>query len=126
MASTLQLPTAFADAYRDFEKYPNNLIDQSAYLDDFTGYRKRFDDHEDLLVEHGDTRISIRFLDAEDEQIIAGSGPLWRKYESKDDESLREWLGDKTPQSVSGEDSSGPSASIQPVLTKKDPKCRFM
>jgi hypothetical protein len=127
--ATLDLPDEFVTSYEDFQKYPVNLVQKTAYSGFINAYMERLKDLDPKLFSHLDYCIST--LDYETPQISDVSGKcIFREDEHAiltiqendihNDDELKAWLGHKT---VTAQNEK---AAQRIELTRTDPFCRFM
>ncbi|KAK7911646.1 hypothetical protein PG985_014127 [Apiospora marii] len=113
MAHTI-IPSAFAESYYAFEKYPLKLVLRESYgaLESRTIRRRLLERAPDLFVADPDTLIRVK--DVTDDGKAA-------KTNLCSDDDLKRWLGDN-----SFPDPLNPAARCGEIATKKDPRCRFI
>jgi hypothetical protein len=108
------IPPCFEKSYTNFEKWPSILVDKSIYLEDLQTYMYRLDDLEkDLFLKEDDNKIEVAFRD-----FIPSQPPS--NPNAFDDKRLKDILGDASKPSNPHGHPCGP------LVTKKDPKCRYM
>ncbi|KAL8998394.1 MAG: hypothetical protein Q9169_002522 [Polycauliona sp. 2 TL-2023] len=110
----MQIPDTFKHSYQNFETYPRNICNHNVYLGILQAYANRLDAAASRLLIGSEADALVPFRDL----FSASQGPA--THNILDDGALKKWLGDQS--------SIDPLTSqcCGAVVTKADPKCRFI
>jgi hypothetical protein len=128
--SSIQLPSEFAESYANFEAYPTKLIYNTTYPSELALYRSRFEATAGKLCTEDEDAIDVGFRDFDlngQKGTCTICGVRLTKSNSsidalnlQDVQTIKWRLGDLSL------NSSAAQRKIAQMVTKKDPRCRFM
>jgi hypothetical protein len=129
MAVALTVPAAFTRSYENADTYPRNLIHQTSYPTAISAYKARLDKYALRLFVEDAREIEVSFRDfRSSQQRMSSIYPICTllicqapdtQY-VRNDAALKAWLGDASTVDPLNQ------SLVGPLVTKRDPRCRFM
>lgn len=129
MAVALTVPANFKRSYENSDTYPRNLIYQTAYPTAISAYKARLDKYAPELFVEDAREIEVSFRDFRSSQqrmssiypicpLLTCQAPATQYVRS--DAALKAWLGDTSTVDPLNQ------SLVGPLITRRDPRCRFM
>lgn len=111
----LNLTIQFESSYKNFERYPENLLDSQLYVPTLRAYKKRIVSASPRLFSEDEKAVDVPFRD------LDRNGNVTARKNVFTDEKLRDILGDTVK-----EDPMTATIVSGSYATRPDPACRFI